>query len=499
VILYVGIENLGNGLLDNRASLNHDLPVRSLPRRTSKVPLVNEILYQMPGQAHDSSPNSGDAPTVSTLGAEEATLAALEQALQDAKDEINSLKAQMNVSGRTNRLGNDSIGAVVRKRVKTTEEKLQVGEIRKTLKVIMIQHIFPREKFQSNMNLYFHETRGSLGKFIMGKIDPPVANFQEYWEGAWLVAKELFQEHRQSVAANLKKKFLKGTLNIIGVALYYKRTLTDKNSFVMLEIMTNIKWEEDQQLRASNNSSAASNLDNRCDPNFLVLWKLEEWEDGDFHAYVRTNEDRYYAFVKFCVPIVTGVNKWNNDLKCAIWNKNNNTLKSCGMLTEAEEGFAALIVENGWERWHKEARWRHDKGIAYDANTKLKSPNEVFGIYKWSDGGSLENTDGKKGRHDWSHSGLERYHGIQTIIKDSEVKYDYDHTSEEEETNRKSLMMKFREADVKWKKLHERSGTDNWTPTGNENREPSHEDKASKRQKRDEFLDTAFVTNWAQV
>jgi len=497
--LYVGIENLGNGLLDNRASLNHDLPVRSLPRRTSKVPLVNEILYQMPGQAHDSSPNSGDAPTVSTLGAEEATLAALEQALQDAKDEINSLKAQMNVSGRTNRLGNDSIGAVVRKRVKTTEEKLQVGEIRKTLKVIMIQHIFPREKFQSNMNLYFHETRGSLGKFIMGKIDPPVANFQEYWEGAWLVAKELFQEHRQSVAANLKKKFLKGTLNIIGVALYYKRTLTDKNSFVMLEIMTNIKWEEDQQLRASNNSSAASNLDNRCDPNFLVLWKLEEWEDGDFHAYVRTNEDRYYAFVKFCVPIVTGVNKWNNDLKCAIWNKNNNTLKSCGMLTEAEEGFAALIVENGWERWNKEARWRHDKGIAYDANTKLKSPNEVFGIYKWSDGGSLENTDGKKGRHDWSHSGLERYHGIQTIIKDSEVKYDYDHTSEEEETNRKSLMMKFREADVKWKKLHERSGTDNWTQTGNENREPSHEDKASKRQKRDEFLDTAFVTNWAQV
>ena len=60
-------------------------------------------------------------------------------------------------------------------------------------------------------------------------------------------------------------------------------------------------------------------------------------------------------------------------------------------------------------------------------------------------------------------------------------------------------MMKFREADVKWKKLHERSGTDNWTPTGNENREPSHEDKASKRQKRDDFLDTAFVTNWAQV
>jgi len=484
---------------NNRVSSKHDLPVRSLPKHTPKVSLVNKIIYQMPVQAPNSSTNSGDSQTVSTLGSDETTLAALEQALQDAKDEINLLKAQMNVSGRTNRLGNDSVGAVVRKRVKTKEEKLQVGEIRKTLKVIMIQHIFPREKFQSNMNLYFLETRGCLGKFIMGKIDPPIANYQEYWEGAWLVAKELFQEHRQSVAANLKKKFLKGTLNIIDVALYYKRTLTDEHSFVMLEIMTNIKWEEDQQLRASSNNSAASNLDNRCDPNFLVLWKLDEWEDGDFHAYVRTNEDRYYSFVKFCVPTVTGVLKWNNDLKCAIWNRNNHTLKSCGMLTEAEEGFAALIVENGWERWNKEARWRHERGIAYDANTKLKSPNEVFGIYKWSDGGNLETTDGKKGRHDWSHSGLERYHGIQNIIKDSEEKYDFDHHNLEEETDRKSLMMKFREADVKWKKLHKQSGAENGTTTGNEYRETSHEDKASKRQKRDDFLDAAFVTNWAQV
>ena len=263
--------------------------------------------------------------------------------------------------------------------------------------------------------------------------------------------------------------------------------------------MTNIKWEEDQKLRPSNNSSAASNLDsNRCDPNFLVLWKLDEWDDGDFHAYVRTNEDRYFAFVKFCVPTVTGVNKWNNDLKCAIWNKNNHTLKSCGMLTEAEEGFAALIVENGWERWNKEARWRHDKGIAYDANTKLKSPNEEFGIYKWSDGGNLENTDGKKGRHDWSHSGLERYHDIQNIIKNSEEKYDFNHNLEEEHDG-KSLLMKFREADVKWKELHEKSGAENWTQSGNACREPLHEDKASKRQKRDDFLDSAFVTNWAQV
>ena len=90
----------------------------------------------------------------------------------------------MNVSGRTNCLGNDSVSTVVRKRVKTKEEKLQVQEICKILKVIMIQHIFPSEKFQSDMNLYFLETRGCLGKFIVGKIDPPIVNYQEYWEGA---------------------------------------------------------------------------------------------------------------------------------------------------------------------------------------------------------------------------------------------------------------------------------------------------------------------------
>jgi len=185
----------------------------------------------MQSQTPNSSTNAGDAPTVSTFGSEDSTVTALEKALRDAKDEINLLKAQMNVSGRTNRLGNDSVGAMVRKRVKTKEEKLQVGEIRKTLKVIMIQHIFPREKFQSNMNLYFLENRGSLGNFIMGKIEPPVVNYQKYWEGAWLVAKELFQEHRQSVSANLKKKFLKGTINFVFVVtLYRNRTLTDNIS-----------------------------------------------------------------------------------------------------------------------------------------------------------------------------------------------------------------------------------------------------------------------------
>jgi len=80
----------------------------------------------------------------------------------------------------------------------------------------------------------------------------------------------------------------------------------------------------------------------RCDPNFLVLWKLDEWAGGNFHDYVREDETKYFAFVKFCVPIVTGVKKWKNDLKSAIWNRDRHTLKSCGMLSEAEEGFTAM-------------------------------------------------------------------------------------------------------------------------------------------------------------
>ena len=264
--------------------------------------------------------------------------------------------------------------------------------------------------------------------------------------------------------------------------------------------MTHIKWEEDRNMRAMNtgNTDAAACVC-RCDPDFLVLWKLDEWKDGgDFHAYVRETEENYFAFVKFCVPIVTGVNKWKNDLKCAIWNWNKFTLKSCGMLTEAEEGFAALIVENGWERWNKEAIWRNAQGIAYDANTKLKNPNEVFGIYKWSDGGNLENTDGKKGRHDWSHSGLQRFHDIKTIINESEKTYDFDQNLTEDNSG-KSLLFKFREADDKWKQVNRVAGAHSQAHTGNAYRAPSLEDKASKRQKRNEFLNENFITNWGEV
>jgi len=39
-------------------------------------------------------------------------------------------------------------------------------------------------------------------------------NPNEYWQGAWFIVKELFQEHRQAVAASLKKKFLKGMMKI---------------------------------------------------------------------------------------------------------------------------------------------------------------------------------------------------------------------------------------------------------------------------------------------
>ena len=164
---------------------------------------------------HASNHNSiGTSGSVSTLSSEESTVVNdLKSSLEIARNEINSLKAQMAVSQSSTRYGRDSIGPVVRKRKKTTEEKAQVGEIRNVLKGIMIEYIFPREKFQSNDNLYFLGD-GSMGKFIMGKINPPLTTpiaKQNYWEGAWLIVKELLQEHRQSIAASLKKRFLKGT------------------------------------------------------------------------------------------------------------------------------------------------------------------------------------------------------------------------------------------------------------------------------------------------
>ena len=45
-------------------------------------------------------------------------------------------------------------------------------------------------------------------------MNPVLENPEKYWEGAWFVAKELFQEHRQSIAASLKKKFLKGMITV---------------------------------------------------------------------------------------------------------------------------------------------------------------------------------------------------------------------------------------------------------------------------------------------
>jgi len=151
--------------------------------------------------------------SVSTMGTAEsrAAIEELEKALLAARNEIDLLKSQANVTRNTTRLGKDSFGAMVRKRSKTREEKAQVGEIRNVLKGIMIEHIFPREKFQSVDNLY-HLGKDSMGAFIMGKMNPVLDNPQEYWEGAWFVAKELFQEHRQSIAASLKKKFLKGMI-----------------------------------------------------------------------------------------------------------------------------------------------------------------------------------------------------------------------------------------------------------------------------------------------
>jgi len=169
------------------------------------------------------------------------------------------------------------------------------------------------------------------------------------------------------------------------------------------------------------------------------------------------------------------------------------------MLTEAEEGFAVLIVDNGWKRWDKEARWRSEKGIAYDVSTKLKQPNDEFGAYRWSDGGSQDDTDGR-GRHDWSHSGLQKYQNIMKEVKDRRNQYIFNQTSAEvdQEADEKLLMMRFCEEDEKWKKANSRNRRDN-LQLEHGYRVPPPEDKASKRHKRDQFLDSNFVTTWEAV
>jgi len=196
--------------------------------------------------------------------------------------------------------------------------------------------------------------------------------------------------------------------------------------------MTLLKWKEATRNSATVEGNTTSTVGEiRCDPDFMELWKVDEWEQEDFQKYVRASGEKYFAFVKFCVPIVTGVNKWKNDLKSTIWNYDRHTLRSCGMLTEAEEVFAVLIVENGWKRWDNKARWHCAMGIAYDTSTKLKQPNDEFGAYRWSDGGGVDDTDGR-GRHDWSHSGLQRYKNIMTKVKDSSYQYDFNQTQERE-------------------------------------------------------------------
>jgi len=75
--------------------------------------------------------------------------------------------------------------------------------------------------------------------------------------------------------------------------------------------MTQLKWEEDTRNLESveGNSTCSTVGEIRCDHYFLELWKVNEWEEGVFHKYVRASGEKYFAFVKFCVPIVTGVNK----------------------------------------------------------------------------------------------------------------------------------------------------------------------------------------------
>jgi len=157
---------------------------------------------------------SKDAGSVnSSITAKSARVEELERLLTQARDEINLLKNQITVSSSVTRHGNNTFSAMVRKRKKPKEEKTQVGELRNVLKGIMNEHVFPREKFQSMENLCTLGTN-SLGHFIMGKMNPPLNNPNEYWQGAWFIVKELFQEHRQAVAASLKKNFLKGMMKI---------------------------------------------------------------------------------------------------------------------------------------------------------------------------------------------------------------------------------------------------------------------------------------------
>ena len=93
---------------------------------------------------------------------------------------------------------------------------------------------------------------------------------------------------------------------------------------------------------------------------------------------------------------------------------------------------------------------------------------------------------------------MQRFHDIKTIINESEKTYDF-YQNLTEDNSGKSLLFKFREADDKWKQVNRVAGAPSQAHTGNAYRAPSLEDKASKRQKRNEFLDATFITNWGEV
>jgi len=167
----------------------------------------------MGGTSLSHTSNSDDSGSINSSITAESSIEELTRLLTQARNEINQLKKQITVSSSVSRHGKDSSSAMVRKQKKTKEEKAQVGELRNVLKGIMNEHVFPREKFQSMENLCTLGTN-SLGRFIMGKMNPALTNASTYWSGAWFVVKELFQEHRQVIAASLKKKFLKGRMKI---------------------------------------------------------------------------------------------------------------------------------------------------------------------------------------------------------------------------------------------------------------------------------------------
>ena len=88
-----------------------------------------------------------------------------------------------------------------------------------------------------------------------------------------------------------------------------------------------------------------------------------------------------------------------------------------------------------------------------------------------------------------------------TKVKESSLEYDFDQRHErqiDQESDEKSLLVRFREGDVKWTKVHIKNGRDNRLQANGIRVHPP-EDKASKRHRRDQFLDANFITKWEEV